>query len=126
MHLRYLPRWVARRRAIANQYCRSLADVTGIGLPLDRPRSEGAYHLFVVTVEDRDRVRQDLLALGVETAVHYPTPIHRTQAFAEFRTHDCPIAEEYAERILSLPMYPELERSQLEYVASLLSDFMQA
>jgi len=63
---------------------------------------------------------------GVQTLIHYPTPIHRTRAFAEFRTHDCPIAEEYAERILSLPMYPELEKSQLEYLAGLLRDFMQA
>ena len=86
------------------------------------------YHLYVIRVETGSRTDlQDYLKdHGVQTLIHYPIPIHRTRAFAEFRKHDCPIAEEYAERILSLPMYPELETSQLEYIAGLLSDFIKA
>ena len=116
------------RRRHAESYRELLSDITGIVTPFVLSGVTSVYHLYVIRVETGSRTDlQDYLKdHGVQTLIHYPTPIHRTQAFAEFRTHDCPIAEEYAERILSLPMYPELERSQLEYVASLLSDFMQA
>ena len=116
------------RRRHAESYRELLSDITGIVTPFVACGVSSVYHLYVIRVEmgSRTRLHDHLRDHGVQTLIHYPTPIHRTQAFAEFRTHDCPIAEEYAERILSLPMYPELERSQLEYVASLLSDFMQA
>jgi len=116
------------RRRHAESYRELLSDITGIVTPFVPCGVSSVYHLYVIRVEmgSRTRLHDHLRDHGVQTLIHYPTPIHRTQAFAEFRTHDCPIAEEYAERILSLPMYPELERSQLEYVASLLSDFMQA
>jgi dTDP-4-amino-4,6-dideoxygalactose transaminase len=112
----------------AESYRELLSDITGIVTPFVLSGVASVHHLYVIRVETGSRAHlQDYLKdHGVQTLIHYPTPIHRTRAFAEFRTQDCPIAEEYAERILSLPMYPELEKSQLEYVAGLLSDFMQA
>src|SRR5438876_4229697 len=116
------------RRRHAESYRELLSDITGIVTPFVPCGVSSVYHLYVIRVEmgSRTRLHDHLRDHGVQTLIHYPTPIHRTQAFAEFRTHDCPIAEEYAERILSLPMYPELERSQLEYIAGLLSDFIKA
>ena len=116
------------RRRHAESYRELLSDITGIVTPFVLSGVTSVYHLYVIRVETGSRTDlQDYLKdHGVQTLIHYPIPIHRTRAFAEFRKHDCPIAEEYAERILSLPMYPELEKSQLEYVAGLLSDFMQA
>jgi len=116
------------RRRHAESYRELLSDITGIVTPFVLSGVTSVYHLYVIRVETGSRTDlQDYLKdHGVQTLIHYPIPIHRTRAFAEFRKHDCPIAEEYAERILSLPMYPELEKSQLEYVAGLLSDFMRA
>jgi len=115
------------RRRHAESYRGLLSDTPGIVTPFVLSGVASVYHLYVIRVETGSRAQlQDYLKdHGVQTLIHYPTPIHCTRAFAEFRTHDCPIAEEYAERILSLPMYPELERSQVEYVAGLLSDFTQ-
>jgi len=52
-------------------------------------------------------------------------PIHRTPAFARFNVRACPVAEQYSATILSLPMFPDMEERQLEYVAGLLSDYME-
>ena len=116
------------RRRHAESYRELLSDITGIVTPFVLSGVTSVYHLYVIRVETGSRTDlQDYLKdHGVQTLIHYPIPIHRTRAFAEFRKHDCPIAEEYAERILSLPMYPELETSQLEYIAGLLSDFIKA
>jgi len=116
------------RRRHAESYRELLSDITGIVTPFVLSGVTSVYHLYVIRVETGSRTElQDYLKdHGVQTLIHYPIPIHRTRAFAEFRKHDCPIAEEYAERILSLPMYPELETSQLEYIAGLLSDFIKA
>jgi len=116
------------RRRHAESYRELFSDITGIATPFVLSGITSVYHLYVIRVEtgSRDHLQDYLKDHGVQTLIHYPTPIPCTRAFAAFRTHDCPIAEEYAERILSLPMYPELEKSQLEYVAGLLSDFMRA
>ena len=116
------------RRRHAESYRELLSDITGIVTPFVLSGVTSVYHLYMIRVETGSRTDlQDYLKdHGVQTLIHYPIPIHRTRAFAEFRKHDCPIAEEYAERILSLPMYPELETSQLEYIAGLLSDFIKA
>lgn len=115
------------RRRHAESYRALLSDTPGIVTPFVLSGVASVYHLYVIRVETGSRAHlQDYLKdHGVQTLIHYPTPIHCTRAFAEFRTHDCPIAEEYSERILSLPMYPELDNTQLEYVAGLLSDFTQ-
>ena len=86
---------------------------------------DAVYHLYVIRVQDglRNALQAYLREHGVETGIHYPVPIHRTQAFRAFNTQ-CPVAEQYAEQILSLPMYAEMETRQVEYVANLVCDYM--
>ncbi|MBN9168513.1 MAG: DegT/DnrJ/EryC1/StrS family aminotransferase, partial [Microbacterium sp.] len=81
------------------------------------------WHLYVVRVEERDRVLADLTAAGVGAAIHYPTPLHLTDAYAGlgYRRGQFPVAERAAERILSLPMFPHLTPVQQERVASVLT-----
>ncbi len=88
---------------------------------------ESVYHLYVVRIEkgSRNGLQEYLKNYGVQTGIHYPTPIHRTPAFASFNAGGCPVAEKYAEQILSLPMYPEMKRNQMQYIADLLTDYMQ-
>jgi dTDP-4-amino-4,6-dideoxygalactose transaminase len=116
VQLRRLDAWVARRRAIAARYIAELAGLPGLGLPAERPGAEGAYHLFVVTVGDRDAVRERLLALGVETGVHYPWAIHEHPVYSGAGFGAFPEAEWLCRRVLSLPCYPELTEDEVTQV----------
>jgi dTDP-4-amino-4,6-dideoxygalactose transaminase len=95
-----------RRRQLAARYLDELARV---GLPMEAPGRVHAWHLFVVLAEDRDTFRAGLRERGVETLVHYPEPIHSPPAYRELGG-DSPltVSERLCERVVSLPLYPEL------------------
>jgi dTDP-4-amino-4,6-dideoxygalactose transaminase len=113
VQLAHLPRWVARRREIAERYRLSLTGIAGLGLPAEISGGEAAYHLFVITVENRDGVQEKLQRLGVETAVHYPTPVHQHPVYRERPWNPLPNAEWLANRVLSLPCFPELSDDEV-------------
>ena len=83
------------------------------------------YHLYVIRSQDRDRLKQQLNESGISTAIHYPLPIHHQVAYKDlgYRLGDFPMAEAYAREILSLPMYPELKKEQVEYICQVIKDF---
>jgi dTDP-4-amino-4,6-dideoxygalactose transaminase len=114
------------RRHNAEFYKELLSGVDGIVTPTEPAGIESVYHLYVIRTENRSRdsLQRYLAENGVQTGIHYPVPIHRTKAFARFHRADCPIAEGHAGRILSLPMYPELTRDQLHYVASTIRNYL--
>jgi dTDP-4-amino-4,6-dideoxygalactose transaminase len=116
------------RRQHAHLYGELLSQIPGIVTPFEPAGVAGVYHLYVIRAEQRsrERLQEFLRENGVQTGIHYPTPIHRTRAFAGLCGYDCAVAERFAREILSLPMYPELKKHQLEYVAELITDFMQA
>lgn len=111
----------ARRQAIAQQYDMALA-----GYPLKRPHGfencDQVFHQYVVSVDERDTVREALRAKGVGTLVHYPLAVHQQPAYADPAL--CPLALPHTElavgRILSLPMYPELSDEQVASVGEAL------
>jgi len=121
--LKRLDAWNARRRAIADLYQKRLAGAK-LDMLRDDPQNESAYHLFAVYVDNRDAVRAALQARGVETAVHYPLPLHLQPAFAGlgYPRGSFPHAERACERVLSLPLFPELADEQVEYAAETLAD----
>lgn len=117
--LAYLDEWTERRRANARFYQQALAGVPGLKVPEDRPFERAVYHTFIIQAERRDELRRHLAEQGVETAIHYPLPIHLQEAGRSlgYARGAFPVAERQAGRILSLPVYPELTREQLERVA---------
>jgi dTDP-4-amino-4,6-dideoxygalactose transaminase len=117
--LRRLDRWNAARRAAAARYADLLADLPGVRVPVTRPGNEDVWHLYVVRVADRDRVLAELAAAGIGAAIHYPTPLHLTNAYAGlgYASGQFPVAEAAAGRILSLPMFPHLALEQQVRVA---------
>jgi len=117
--LRRLDAWNAARRAAADRYRHLLADVEGVRTPPVRPGNEDVWHLYVIQVDERERVMADLAAAGVGVAIHYPTPVHLTAAYAGlgYRRGQFPVAEVAADRIISLPMFPHLTAGQQEHVA---------
>jgi dTDP-4-amino-4,6-dideoxygalactose transaminase len=114
------------RRRNAEYYKELLSGVDGIVTPVEPEGIESVYHLYVIRIENRSRdsLQHYLSENGVQTGIHYPLPIHRTKAFARFHRANCPIAEQHAATILSLPMYPELTRDQLHYVASTIRTYI--
>lgn len=126
--LRRLDAWNAARRAAAARYAELLADVPGLRVPSPRPGNEDVWHLYVVRVEERDRVLAELAAAGVGAAIHYPTPLHLTEAYAGlgYRAGQFPVAEAAAPRLLSLPMYPHLTEEHQVHVARALTRVPEA
>jgi dTDP-4-amino-4,6-dideoxygalactose transaminase len=125
--LRHLDRWNQARRTLESLYADLLQD-SGAELPYASPDSEHVYHLYVVRVEERQRVQRELAAGGVSTGIHYPVPIHLQEAYrgAAFGPGSFPVTESAAERVLSLPMYPELTEAEVRRVAAALAQAVSA
>jgi dTDP-4-amino-4,6-dideoxygalactose transaminase len=124
--LKHLGRWTARRKEIAALYRKELAGARVV-MPQDDARAESVFHLFVVYVENRDRVRTALDARGVETAIHYPIPLHLQKAYAGLGhgPGSFPHTELACKRVLSLPLFPEMSDEQVQYVARALRSVVE-
>jgi dTDP-4-amino-4,6-dideoxygalactose transaminase len=117
----------ARRRA-ARRLRDALLDVEAVSLPA--PVAVGAdhvYHQFVIRTSDRDEVRALLTERGIASGIHYPVPIHRSEAYAALAEGDAaPNAARLAEEILSLPFFPSISDGQIERVAGALRSLTDA
>lgn len=122
--MKYLERWTEARRVHAAHYERLLAGYPSIKRPHVPDYARHVYHLFVVRVSNRSEVIRNLNKRGIQTGIHYPLPLHLQPAYHHlpYEKGSFPITEEYAEQVLSLPMYPELTDSELETVCSALID----
>jgi dTDP-4-amino-4,6-dideoxygalactose transaminase len=132
--LTYLEGWNARRRTVAGWYGTLLAErglAGGPEAPLTVPEPAGEAHVFhqyVVRVRERDRLRAHLHEAGIGTQVYYPMPLHLQPALAHLGIErgTLPQAERAAAEVLALPMYPELERAQVETVVEAIAEFYGA
>jgi len=116
--LRWLPEWTARRRTLAGRYRAALRG-TGVTVPAEHDRGH-VYHLFPVLSRQRAALRAHLSALGIETLIHYPTPIPHQPALASEAPADCPVADRVCEHVLSLPLHPGLAPQAIDEVAAAL------
>lgn len=123
--LRHLPEWNLKRNSHAELYRRLLKGVGDLGFQSLVPETTHVYHLFMVETARRDGLRKHLETRGVQTGIHYPTPIHLEAAYADLghKRGDFPNAERLATRIVSLPMYAELQDDQIEYVCEQVRSF---
>ncbi len=119
--LAHLSDWNEARRVAASRYDELLVDFP-LELPVTAPDNSHVWHLYVVLVDQRDAVLQKLHSEGVGAGVHYPIPIHLQGAYRdlEHRSGDFPVAENLANRVLSLPMHPGIRPDDQERVASVL------
>jgi dTDP-4-amino-4,6-dideoxygalactose transaminase len=87
---------------------------------VDDPRDECAYHQFVIYAGNRGAVASQLAAREIETAIHYPKPLHLQPAYSSlgYPPGTFPHAERACERVLSIPMFPEITAEQIGHVAS--------
>jgi dTDP-4-amino-4,6-dideoxygalactose transaminase len=122
--LKHLDAWNAKRRRHAELYDRLFA-----GSPVRTPKIDennvSIYHQYTVAVPDRDALQKYLAENGIGSAVFYPKPLHLQDCFVElgYRDGDMPAAERLCREVLSLPLYPELQPDQIEYVAGTVLKF---
>lgn len=119
--LSYLDEQNQKRQILATLYHKLLKD-TSVILPFLRTDNSHVYHLFVIRCKKRNKVRKILSDQGVQTAIHYPTPIHLVPSFKflGYKKGDFPNAEQAASEILSLPLYPELSKRHVEAICHLV------
>jgi len=118
--LKYLDKWNDSRREHAKLYTKLLKNVT---VPSEKEFAKHVYHLYVIRNKDRDRLKEYLQKNGIQTFIHYPTPIHKSEAYSELNDQQFPITEESAKEILSLPMFPELKEDEIRKVAEITNNF---
>jgi dTDP-4-amino-4,6-dideoxygalactose transaminase len=120
--LPHLERWIAARRAFAAEYDRLLED-SGVTRPHSIPDSRHVYCLYTVRASDRDALQKGLHTANIQTAVHYPLPIHFMRAYADprYKAGDFPAAEACANSVLSLPLHPRMTTSEVQQAAASIS-----
>jgi dTDP-4-amino-4,6-dideoxygalactose transaminase len=118
-----LDQWIEQRRRLAGRYNEKLAPF--VKVPIERDGEYHAYQTYVVQAERRDELQQYLRQNGVEALVHYPVPIHCQPASAElgYGPEDFPVTMATSQRILSLPLYPEMEDRQHDHVVDMIAEF---
>lgn len=123
--LPYIHEWNARRVENAKLYDYFLKDVKQIVCPVIKNNSKHIFHLYVIRTERREALQEFLKQNDIETQIHYPNPLPFLKAYQylNYQHNDFPVAYKYRSEILSLPMYPELTKDQIEYVATKIKEF---
>lgn len=127
VQLRKLDRYNTRRREIAAYYDTHISGA-GLVVPSALPGMKHVYHQYVLRVTEECRLTRDQLAIalrehGVGTAVHYPLPLHKQPFLAPFgRECRCPVAEQIAGEVLSLPVHPRVTDKEMEHVVASLRE----
>jgi dTDP-4-amino-4,6-dideoxygalactose transaminase len=120
-----LAEWNARRARLAAQYLECLDGVGDLALPQVPTWAEPVWHLFVVRTARRDALQKHLAAHGVGTQIHYPIPPHLSHAYAAagWKPGDFPLAEQFANEVLSLPIGPHHTSAQIDHVCAVVRAF---
>jgi dTDP-4-amino-4,6-dideoxygalactose transaminase len=128
VQLRRLDRWNDRRRTIARWYDSLLSDLDELILPpKEEPVVKPVYHLYVIRIRSRDKLRAWMEQNGVQCGVHYPLPIHLQPIYRKlfnYREGAFPNSELLCETALSLPMFPDLEKQEVRYVCEKIHEFL--
>jgi dTDP-4-amino-4,6-dideoxygalactose transaminase len=125
--LRHLSDWNKKRQAAAHKYDELLSSVSGITSPLCPDWSRPVYHLYVVRVQDRAALQRHLAEANIDTAIHYPVPLHLQKAYQHlgYEPGDFPVSELAAAEIVSLPMFPQLRPEQQIRVVEEIVRFLE-
>jgi dTDP-4-amino-4,6-dideoxygalactose transaminase len=122
--LKYLDQWNEERRKKAKIYAEKLLPY-GVVCPSEKRGVWHVYHLYTIKTRKRDALQAFLKKKGIETLIHYPTPIPLQKAYrkTEYQKKDLPLTDQWSRRILSLPFFPGIKGSEMEEVAEGIGSF---
>jgi dTDP-4-amino-4,6-dideoxygalactose transaminase len=125
--LRHLEAWTESRVQVARRYDRLFAG-TGVEVPAAEAYARHVYHIYAIRLPRRGECQSFLQTLGISTGIHYPMPVHLLPAYADlgYKAGSFPNAEQAADEVLSLPMFPELNEQQSAEVARAVLHFVTA
>ena len=122
--LPHLHEYTAARQAAAAYYDRAFSGNPHLLIPSRDPKSTHVFHQYTLRLQgvDREQVKAKLAEAGVPSMVYYPVPIHKQKAYEKVNglTTDCPVSEDLAACVLSLPMHTELDNEQLQHISNTL------
>lgn len=118
--LKKLDQWNQQRRQLANYYTSLFKENSSIQLQNVPNDIEPVWHLYTIRVPQRDKLMDYLKSEGIDSIIHYPIPPHLSPAYAEFgyKTRSFPLAEKITRTTLSLPLWPYMQKAQIEKVAA--------
>ena len=122
--LPYLPKWIETRNDVGHRYLFEITN-TNIKIPVVKESYFHAFHLFVIRSDKRDQLITYLKENGIGTSIHYPTalPFLACYKYMNHKQADFPVAYEYQNKILSIPMFPELKDEEIQKVINVLNEF---
>jgi len=122
--LKYLDEWIKKKRQIAKRYCEELDG--HISIPETDKKAYHTYRNFVIRVKNRDKLKKYLAKKGIETHIHYNTPIHLSNTYKhlKYKKGSLPVSEKISSSILSLPINPFITRTEQEYVIKNIKKFI--
>ena len=117
--------WNKKRFDIALHYNELLGDIEGVTIPQIQQDAMHVFHLYVIRVEKREELRKFFNKIGISSGIHYPNPLPYLKAYEylNYKPADFPIAYNYKDKILSLPIYPELDYPKVKYITSTIREF---
>lgn len=123
--LEHLPTFTQKRREAASYYTKLLKNLKILKTPIEAPYAKHVYHIYLIEVENRDALQKHLAKKGIQTVIHYPTPIHLQKPYREqgYKEGDYPITEKKAKRILSLPLFPEIKKEEMDFIVGQIKKF---
>jgi len=127
--LKYIDSWNSSRKKVAHMYDTLLKKIDWLKFPTySSSTSKNVHHLYTILVQNckRDELREYLSSNGIASMIYYPIPIHLLGAIKNygFKKGDLPITEKLTEEVLSLPIYPEITKEQVEFICNLIQKFM--
>lgn len=124
--LKYIREWTNLRRKNAKYFCELLKNVKQIKIPKIRNNTYHSFHLFVVKAKKRDLLKQYLEKNNISVAIHYPKALPNVQCYKSSLSNEkFAISSQNEKEILSLPLYPELKKSQMKYIAQTIINFYE-
>jgi perosamine synthetase len=111
----------AARRRLVERYIDGLADLDWLTLPIERPGARSAWHLFVVRLDDRDRLIDHLAERGIASSVHY-RPTNQLAAYRDYATA-LPVTDREWRRLVTLPLFPDLSSAEQGQVIDAVRTF---
>lgn len=123
----FLDHWIKQKKKIADTYIELLKDVEGIILPDFSGQIKPSYHIFPIRIKKRDALKTYLEQKGIETRIHYEVPMHmqKSMKFLGYKKGSFPVTEEIIRTEISLPIYPGLSDTHVEYIAENIREFVK-